>query len=69
MNRCLHRLTTPKIPTTVMPMVMLIGSENLFTGRTSFFGNKSFSNALNKDSGLELVQFKAATKPELKERM
>lgn len=68
-NVCVaHGLTTPKTPTTVIPMVMLIVSEKCFTGRTSFLGNKSFSSALNNSSGLWLVQFNAATKPEMKKR-
>lgn len=64
MNRCLCRLTTPIIAPTVIPMVMLIGIEKLFTGRSRFLGNKFFSSAPNKDSGVGLVQFNAAAKTE-----
>lgn len=65
--RCiLYKLTTPKIPTKVMAMVMSIGSERFATGRTSFLGNKFFSSSLNKESGVGLLQFKAVTKSKKK---
>ena len=64
-----HGLTTPKIPTKVTAMDTFIVSENLFTGRSSFLENNSLSSPSNKDSGVGLVQFNAATKPEFKKKV
>lgn len=68
-KKCLWRLTTPKIPTTVIPTVMLIGVEKFFTGRSSFLVNTFVSSAANKDSGVGLVQFNVATKPGFEEKV
>lgn len=69
MRSCLSRLTTPRIPTTVIPMVMLVGVEKFFTGRSRFLGNKFFSSLANKDSGVGFVQFNIAAIPVFKEKV
>lgn len=64
----LCRLTTPKIPATVMLMDMFIGFAKVSTGRSSLLENKCFASSSNRAAGVGLVQLKAATKPEIKKR-
>lgn len=51
-----------------MPIVTLVECEKVLTGRTRLNSNNSLFNALIKDFGVGLVQFKAATRPEMKKR-
>lgn len=53
-------LTTSRIPTTVISMVMLSGCEKSFTGRTCLYGNRSLSRAAARALGVGLVQFSVA---------
>lgn len=55
--------TTPRTPTTVMPILMSRGSEKSATGRTRLLGNKFFSSSLRRAWGVGLVQFRDASNP------
>lgn len=61
--------TTLKIPTTVMSTLTHSGLLMDFTGRCSFFENRSFSRALKRAPGVGLLQFSVHTKPSIRKRV